>query len=135
MKRTIGFFLILLSSFASADVAVIVNPAAGDVSADDIQRLFLGKKSSFSNGGKATPYYLPDNTDERKVFEKEVLKKLPSQIKSYWSKLVFTGKGTPPKILESSEAAIAKVAKEKGAIAYVNASLVNDSVKVVATYK
>lgn len=137
MKRLSQIVLPLLLCAAPvwADVAVIVNPAAGDVSADEVQRIFLGKKSSFSDGSKATPYYLPEGAAERATFDQQALGKSSAQLKAYWSQLVFTGKGTPPAELASSQAAKAKVAAEKDAIAYVDASVVDGSVKVVATFK
>lgn len=135
MKILSALILVFLCSLAYADVVVIVNPAVGEVSQDDIQRIFLGKKSDFAGGAKATPYYLPDGAAEREIFDKQALGKSSSQLKAYWSKLVFTGKGTPPAELDSSANAKAKVAAEKDAIAYVDASVVDDSVKVVATYK
>ncbi len=127
--------LSLLTPVCWADVVVIVNPALGAVSEDEIQRIFLGKKSAFSDGTKATPYYLAESLTERGVFDQQALGKSSSQLKAYWSQLVFTGKGTPPAELSSSAEAVAKVAADKSAIAYVDAGAVNSSVKVIATFK
>ncbi len=134
MKNVIGLVCIFLCSLAFADVAVIVNPASAGASEEEVQRIFLGKKDSFSDGSKATPYYLVEGAAEREVFDTQALGKSSSQIKAYWSKLVFTGKGTPPEELASSQSAKEKVAANKDAIAYVDASVVDDSVKVIATY-
>ena len=56
-------------------------------------------------------------------------------MQAYWSKLVFTGKGTPPDELASSADAVAAVAKHENAIAYVDSAAVDGSVKVVTTYQ
>ena len=120
---------------ATADVVVIVNPANNAViTQDDVGRLFLGKKSSFADGVSATPYYLAQGHPARDEFDKKALGKSPSQLKAYWSKLIFTGKGTPPDALGSVEDILAKVASDPSAIAYVDASKVTDKVKVAVKY-
>ena len=120
---------------ALADVVVIVHPSnAASVSEDDIGRLFLGKKNKFSDGAKAMPIYLAQGHDAREEFNKKALGKSSSQLKAYWSKLIFTGKGTPPDALGSVEDVIAKVSADPSAIAYIDAGSVTDAVKVVKNY-
>lgn len=134
-KLMISLLLSVLSGAALADVAVIVNPAnTAAISESEIQNLFLGKTASFGNGTKAKPYNLGEN-GVREVFDKQALGRSTSQVQAYWSKLVFTGKGTPPDELAASADAVAAVAKQENAIAYVDSAAVNGSVKVVATYK
>ena len=57
-----------------------------------------------------------------------------SQYKAFWSKLVFTGKGKPPKEMSGDAAVIAAVSANPDAIGYVSASAVTDAVKVIATF-
>jgi len=54
-------------------------------------------------------------------------------MKAYWSRLVFTGKGKPPMSVGSASEMLSAVAADSSAIGYVDASQVNDSVKVVLT--
>lgn len=125
----------VVSVSAAADVVVIVNPANNAVvTQDDVGRLFLGKKSSFADGVSATPFYLALGHAARDEFDKKALGKSPSQLKAYWSKLIFTGKGTPPDALGSVDDILARVASDPSAIAYVDASNVTDKVKVVLKY-
>lgn len=124
-----------LSTLACADIAIIVNlENSASISEGDIERIFLGKKSKLSTGTKVTPYYLAQGHTARDEFNKKVLHKSSSQIKAYWSKLIFTGKGTPPDALGSIEAVMNRVAKEPNAIAYIDSKSVNDKVKVIATF-
>lgn len=133
--KILVFLSVLFTSAVYADVAVIVHPSNGSsISKDDIKKIFLGKQSSFSDGAKATPYYLSSGDSAKETFDDQALGKSSSQLKAYWSKLVFTGKGTPPAELSGSADAISKVAGDAGAIAYVDSAAVNDSVKVVATF-
>lgn len=127
--------LVVMGSSAVADVAVIVHPAnTSSVSTADIQNLFLGKTASFGGGKSAKPYNVKEEK-VRAVFEQQALGRSSSQLQAYWSKLVFTGKGVPPDELASSADAVAAVANQENAIAYVDSSAVNDSVKVIATFK
>ena len=136
---TTKFFLSLVilvsSSFVLADVAVIVNSANNASIADsDISRIFLGKIKQFSNGDKITIINLKFKQDTRNEFEKKALNKSASQVKAYWSKLMFSGKGKPPKELGSDKEIIAFVVENPGAIGYVNAASAEGSVKVVKTF-
>ena len=122
----------LLSAAAQAEVAVIVNPGNGaSLSAEDVQRLFLGKLKSFPGGGEATPVNQKEGQPAREQFNQAVLNKSESQLKAYWSQLVFTGKGTPPKELDNDDAIKALVASTPGAIGYIDAAKIDGSVKVV----
>lgn len=121
----------LMSLGAMAEVAVIAHPSnAATLTADDIQRMFLGKTKSFPNGSEATP--VSNKSDSvRTHFNQVLLGKNESQIKAYWSQLVFTGKGTPPKELENDNAVKQFVAGNPGAIGYIDASNVDATVKVI----
>ncbi|NRQ44417.1 phosphate ABC transporter substrate-binding protein [Rheinheimera sp. YQF-2] len=125
----------MVSGSVLADIAVVVNPAnANAVSADDLSRLFLGRTSNFADGSKATPLNLAEGQPARDEFDNKVLNRSSAQLKAYWSKLVFTGKGTPPKELSDDAAVKAAVAADATAIGYISSSSVDSSVKVVASF-
>ncbi|HEY0923991.1 phosphate ABC transporter substrate-binding protein [Rheinheimera pacifica] len=133
--KTVLLLATLLSGAAIADIAVVVNPAnANAVSADDLNRLFLGRASSFADGSKATPLNMAEGTAARDEFDSKVLNRSAAQLKAYWSKLVFTGKGTPPKELADDAAVKAAVAADSSAIGYISSASVDSSVKVVASF-
>lgn len=132
-------FAVLLSSiFAAqtwAEVAVIVHPSISDTaSSKDISRIFLGKSKSLPGGQKVKPLSLSEGNAARDEFNDKVLRKSDSQLKSYWSKLVFTGKGQPPKELASDADVVAAVSADPGSIGYVSGASVTDGVKVLATF-
>lgn len=132
---TVLLILGFTTQLAHAEIAVVVNPAnANAVSSDDLNRLFLGRASSFADGSKATPLNLAEGLAARDEFDSKVLSRSSAQLKAYWSKLVFTGKGTPPKELADDAAVKAAVAADSSAIGYINSASVDGSVKVVATF-
>lgn len=135
MLKSILVCGLLLTGSAWADISVVVNPAnANAVSADDLNRLFLGRASSFADGSKATPLNMAEGQAARDEFDNKVLSRSSAQLKAYWSKLVFTGKGTPPKELADDAAVKAAVAADSSAIGYISSASVDGSVKVVATF-
>jgi ABC-type phosphate transport system substrate-binding protein len=137
MKKCIRLLAVTLTlgmaSFAWAEVAVIVHPSAGfdSLSEDDVSRLFLGKSKSFPSGAQAVPVNQNEGSAARDKFNEAVCKKNASQYKAYWSQLVFTGKGTPPKDAGDDAAVKALIAANPNMIGYVDTSAVDATVKVV----
>lgn len=124
--------LSLLSHTVLAEIAVIVHPGnTNAVDAKEIERIFLGKSASFANGDKALPINQAEGTPVRSEFDNGLLGKSPSQMKAYWSKLVFTGKGTPPQEVAGDAEVKALVGSNPNTIGYVDASAVDGSVKVI----
>ncbi len=123
-----GAAVLGLAAMAQAEVAVIVNPAAAKApSQSDVANIFLGKDKSMKGIDQA------GWTPAKEAFYAGVTSKNESQLKSYWSGLIFTGKGQPLPSVADDAAVVAKVAAEVDAIGYVDASAVNGSVKVLFT--
>lgn len=135
LVKNISLAVLLSASFNSlADIAIIVNPANANALTDkEISRAFLGKLKTYADGQSIEPINTKAGNAARAEFEQKVLKKSSSQVKAYWSKLVFTGKGKPPQELSSDSEVLSKVASSANAIGYVDAAAVNDSVKVIKT--
>ncbi len=123
-----GAAVLGLAAMAQAEVAVIVNPAAAKApSQSDVANIFLGKDKSMKGIDQA------GWTPAKEAFYAGVTSKNESQLKSYWSGLIFTGKGQPLPSVADDAAVVAKVAAEADAIGYVDASAVDGSVKVLFT--
>ena len=131
-KRSVFFVLFLVSSLSFAEVAIIVNSGnSSEISDNDIKRMFLGKNKTFSNGESVKAINLKSGNAIRENFEKEVLGKSSSQVKAYWSKLIFSGKAKPLKEGASDSEVLSWVSSTPNAIGYIDASKVDDSVKVI----
>ncbi len=134
-KKVVAAIVGLIFSAAStAEVSIIVNPGnANQLSTEDIKRIFLGKDVLFPDGTKAAPVTVESggSTDE---FNQKVLDRNASQLKAYWSKLVFTGKGVPPEALASDADVVKAVASAGNKIGFVDSGSVDGSVKVLATF-
>ena len=116
------------ASLAQAEVAVIVNSAAAKTpSQSDVANIFLGKDKSMKGVDQA------GWNPVKEAFYAAVTSKHESQLKSYWSGLIFTGKGQPLSSVADDAAVVAKVGAEADAIGYVDSAAVNGSVKVLFT--
>ena len=114
---------------ASAETVVIVsqkNPATRMFS-EQASQFFLGKSNLF------TPVDQAEGSAVRADFYRKVADKDPAQVKALWSKLVFTGKATPPKEYTGNDAVKKAVAADPKAIGYIDKSAVDDTVKVILT--
>jgi len=133
--KTILPALLLQSSICLADVAVIVHPSnSNTIEKSNIARIFLGKVKRFPDGKQVVPLNQNSKHKSSAEFNKKVLKKSPSQFKGYWSKLVFSGKGTPPKSVASDADMIDLIAANPNMIGYISATAVTDNVKVIGTF-
>jgi len=139
-KRGIAISSLLVSNliFVSqsiAGVSVIVHPENNSTfSKKIIKKIFLGKSKNFDNGKVILLLSPKTGSSASNEFNKAILKKTASQINAYWSKMIFTGKGTPPQEIESVSEIISAIAENKDAIAFIDADSVTDAVKVVATF-
>jgi ABC-type phosphate transport system substrate-binding protein len=135
MKKMLGALLLgAVTSFnVFADLVVVVHPENGaDLSSKKVERIFLGKEKKFSNGKESIPINHDAGQPLRQAFDEQVLGRSTSQISAYWSKLIFTGKGTPPKEVMSDAEVIALIKENKGVIGYIDSASVTADVKVVS---
>ena len=137
MKELIKIVMSMLIVFGvgvvRADVVVIVS-AKSPITAltkDQVSDLFLGKVATFPDGGQAVPIEQPDSVAAHDEFHSKVTGKTNVQIKSHWSRMVFTGKGSPPKEVPNSSEVKKLVAANPNMIGYVEKSALDGSVKAV----
>jgi ABC-type phosphate transport system substrate-binding protein len=116
----------------AGDIKIIANSSVqvSDVSADDLKRVFLATKTSFSDSGRLEPIVQKGGAAHEE-FLKKYLGKTDSGLDTYYRSLVFTGKGTMPKTLNSDSEVAAYVARTKGAIGYVSAGTAAPGAKII----
>ena len=122
-----------VSTWASADVVAVVSAknVITELTSNQVADIFLGRVNRFPNGILAVPIDLRDGAPERDQFYAKITGKSPAQVKAYWSRIIFTGRGQPPRAL-SSELDVKKfVAANIGAIGYIDAALLDDSLRAL----
>lgn len=128
--RCLGGALLLALGAASlpaaAEVVVVAGAASGaSLSKEQIADVFLGKTPGL------TPVDQAESSPLREEFYTKVVGKSAAQAKSYWSKLAFTGKGTPPKEMASSAEVKKALAANPALVGYIEKSAVDASVKTL----
>jgi ABC-type phosphate transport system substrate-binding protein len=102
----------------------------------DLRDIFLGKRRFWAEGGAIAPVDFAEKgaSEETTAYARfglDVLHKDLGSLKNYWIRMMFSGKGQPPKRLEKASAVIDYVAEREGAIAYIYADQVTDRVKTI----
>jgi len=123
--------MLLVSTVAlAADFIVITNKSnpATVISQNDVKNYYLGKKTSWSDGSRVV-VFTQNSASMNQDFMKQMIRKSPQQYSTYWKKSLFTGTGLPPNDFTSDDAIKKAVAAQAGAIGYISASALDDSVK------
>lgn len=130
----LAMLLALAGNVAAAEVVTVVSPEnpTTTLSRSEVSNIFLGKINRFPNGQPAVPIDQPEDSQQRKDFYRDVSNKQPAEIKAYWSRMIFTGRGQPPMVVDGDEQVKKSLAGRPDGIGYIDRAAVDDSVKVLA---
>ena len=133
LRFVIALIFLLPWSAGAESIVVVVNPASGVESLErsDVVNIFLGSFRQFPSGVAATPVDLPQGHPARAEFYRLLVGKTPSEINTYWARLVFSGKTRPPVKVERAEEAAALVQSMAGGITYMERSKAGMRQKIV----
>ena len=102
------------------------------LSVEQASDIFLNG-SSFPGGSQAVAIDQSEGSPIHDEFYTKVASKSSPQLKAYWYKVIFTGKGRPPKEVPDSATIKRIVVDNPTAIGYIEKGAVDASVKVVLT--
>jgi len=125
--------LLLTTAPAVADVVAVVSarsPIAA-LSRSQVADIFLGKASHFPDGALAAPIDQAEGSSMRDEFYERIVGKSAAQIKAYWSKIIFTGRGQPPPTVANDDEMKRRIRENPAAIGYIDRRFVDDSVRIV----
>lgn len=129
----IGLALGLSSAVTKADVVAVVSAKSPitALSMSQVADLFSGRANRFPNGLQAFPVDQAEGSAIRDEFYNKVVGKTPAQVKSYWSKIIFTGRGQPPPTVSDNIEMKKRIRDNPAAIGYIDRTMVDDSVRVL----
>lgn len=118
---------------ADPDVVVIVSARSPVVSLgrSHVIDLYLGRASRFPDGRVAVPIDQGEGSATREAFYAEIIGRSTAQIKAHWSRIIFTGRGRPPRTVANGAEVRRLVAANSAAIGYVARDLVDETVRIV----
>ena len=108
------------------------NPATS-VDQDRLSKMFLKKIKRWEDSEISVEAFdQMESTDVREVFTRSVHGKSISAIKSFWQRMIFSGRDVPPDELDSDAEVISAVADDEGGVGYVSAATeLTDGVKTI----
>jgi ABC-type phosphate transport system substrate-binding protein len=129
----IGLALTLSTGAVMADVVAVVSAKSPitTLSNSQVQDIFLGRASRFPNGALALPIDQAEGSVVREEFYAKMAGKSAAQMKAYWSKIIFTGRGQPPQEAANSVEMKKRLIENPAAIGYIEKNLVDASLRVV----
>ena len=123
----LGLGLVMATRAMAGDVVVIMAPNAASLTKEQVSNVYLGRALDYK------PVDLPETNGTRTDFYKKATDRDASQIKALWARLMFTGHGQAPKVLDSAAAVKKAVAADPKSVGYIDKADVDSTIKVVLT--
>lgn len=117
---------------AAAEVVLVVSKESPieSVSRHEVSDIFLGSATRLPKVGKVMPLDRVED-DLRAEFYRDYIGRDLSQIKAHWAKNIFTGRGYPPKAVNSLDELKTLLQKNPSAIGYVTPDKVDSSMRIL----
>jgi ABC-type phosphate transport system substrate-binding protein len=131
----LGLVLSLGAGAVAAQVVAVISAKSpvATLSKDQVMDIFLGRTSRFPDGSQAVPIDQAEGAAARDEFYANFSGKSPAQLKAHWSKIIFTGRGQPPREVSGSAEVRKIVIENPSFIGYIERSLLDRRVKVLLT--
>lgn len=133
LRSLLAALLLAASSQAAAELVVIVSArsTAVAVSSDQVAAIFLGQAGRLPEVGEVVALDQRLGSAERNQFYRQVTGKSPALLKAHWSKMVFTGRGQPPREAQDNASVRRLVADNPAMIGYIDRAALDASVRPV----
>lgn len=92
---------------------------SGRLTREDLREIFFGRRTRWPDGSQLRVYVLPDQHPIHIRFAKEILGVYPYQLRSAWDRMIYSGTGAPPVVVESLDQMLTNVKQTPGAIGYI----------------
>ena len=123
---------LVFGSVAMAGPVVVVG-ADSPISAltqSQVRQVFNGQLRQIQ-GAAVKPLDLPGGDVTRNLFYRNVTGKTAEQMKSYWARMIFTGRGMPPREVSSEQEMGLLVGSDSAFVGYLEETRVPEGLKVV----
>ena len=86
---------------------------------EQLRDIFFARQTKWPDGTSVRVFVLPDQHPLHIRFAKEALGVYPYQLRSTWDRMIYSGTGVPPTVVESVEDLRRRIEKTPGAIGYI----------------
>ncbi|WP_445621031.1 hypothetical protein ACUN8C_04105 [Kushneria sp. Sum13] len=132
LARATTMALLVTTSTARADIAIVINEASPvrQLSHSEAVNIFMGRYRRLPDNSAALPI---DQAPLKARFYRALVQKDMAEINSYWARLVFSGRASPPQQTDTREDLIDIVTHNNNALGYVDADLLPPHLRVLLT--
>ncbi len=96
-----------------------------------LRGIYSMRMQAWPDGSSLTVYVLGDDNDLHRSFCQTVLGVLPFHLRRNWDRLIFSGCGQAPTVVNNMQEMKVKVAATPGAIGYLSKGYIDDSIAVI----
>lgn len=124
----------MLTHLQAIEMAIITNAKSlkSSVSKAKLKRLFLAK-SNYINGVRLQVIEL-STSSYKEDFYQYLTDKNVVQLRSYWTRLIFTGKALPPKQFATKEELLKQMQEKKNIVTYLPTDEVPATMYILYTF-
>jgi len=135
ITASVSIWIIAILCFygtASAGSVLIANNSVTEtsLSKEDINLIFLGKKTKWGNGQKINVAVLKQG-DAHDSFLNTYINKTPAKYSSFWKIAIVSGTGFPPKFFQNEADLVEYVTEKEGAIGYISPETNHENTRVL----
>jgi hypothetical protein len=118
-------------------LVVVVNSKSptNSLTKKELIDIYMGRFNKFPNGESVTPIDFNSGSIHREMFYESLVAKSERKINAYWSRLLFSGRATPPQKAASASDVASIIQNNTNALAYLLASDVQPGMKIVYEFK
>ncbi len=116
--------LALSAPMLAGPVEIIIHPSSKvtTITRAELSKIFLKRLRTWSDGTRAEPVDQVPSSAAREEFSELVHGRSVVTVEVYWKRMIFSGRGVPPRELESDAAVIEFVRSTPGAVGYITDS-------------
>ena len=123
MLRLIGLLVVLSAAEVHDDAAfrIVVhasNPLES-ITRAELSAIYMKRMRSWRDGREIVPVDQPASSPVRERFSRAIHGKNVAYVTRYWQRLIFSGRGIPPRQLQNDAAVLELVKHSRDAIGYV----------------
>ncbi|ROQ19569.1 hypothetical protein EDC38_0153 [Marinimicrobium koreense] len=122
-----------LGNLVYAEVVVVVpnESPIQELTSLQLSDIYLGRLTQLPGGEPVRPIDQTEQTPAHGEFYQQYLGRTPAQIRSHWSRLIFTGRGQPPKAVRSNDDMARELSRNPNTIGYMAPEAVPDSLRIL----
>lgn len=94
-------------------------PHESNFDRDQLREIFFARQTRWPDGKPIRAFVLPDQHPLHIRFAKEILGVYPYQLRAAWDRMIYSGTGLPPTVVESVEEMRSKIEQTPGGIGYI----------------